>query len=96
MNISSSFSVENTPKEIRKMVNKIKRNAPGEVKFCYEAGVCGFTLQRRIEALRCKCRVIDPSLTPHKRGEKEKTDHWDVRKLLGLFMVDMLAEVYKT
>jgi transposase len=65
-------------------------------KFCYEAGVCGFTLQRRIEALGCKCRVIDPSLTPHKRGEKEKTDHWDVRKLLGLFMVDMLAEVYKT
>lgn len=78
------------------MVNKIKRNAPGELKFCYEAGVCGFTLQRRIEALGCKCSVIDPSLTPHKRGEKEKTDHWDVRKLLGLFMVDMLAEVYKT
>jgi hypothetical protein len=36
------FSVPNTPSEIRKMVTKIKRNAPGEVKFCYEAGVCGF------------------------------------------------------
>ena len=32
------FSIKNTPAEIRKMVRKIKRNAPGEVKFCYEAG----------------------------------------------------------
>ena len=45
------FSVKNAPTEIRKMVRNIKGNAPGKVKFCYEAGVCGFTLQRRIEAL---------------------------------------------
>ncbi|MHC4462300.1 MAG: hypothetical protein ACYS30_12845, partial [Planctomycetota bacterium] len=54
------FSVKNTPAEIRKMVRKIKRNAPGKVQFCYEAGVCGFTLQRRIEALGCTCCVIAP------------------------------------
>jgi len=35
------FSVKNAPAEIRKVVRGIKRNAPGEVKFCYEAGVCG-------------------------------------------------------
>jgi transposase len=88
------FSVKNTPSEIRKMVRKIKRNAPGEVKFCYEAGVCGFTLQRRIEALGCKCSVIAPSLTPRKPGERKKTDRRDAKKLLGLFMSDMLTEVY--
>jgi transposase len=88
------FSVKNTPSEIRKMVRKIKKNAPGEVKFCYEAGICGFTLQRRIEALNCKCSVIAPSLTPRKPGERKKTDRRDAKKLLGLFMADMLTEVY--
>jgi transposase len=88
------FSVKNTPTEIRKMVRKIKRNAPGKVKFCYEAGVCGFTLQRRIEALGCTCSVIAPSLIPRKPGERKKTDHRDAKKVLGLFMADMLTEVY--
>jgi transposase len=88
------FSVKNTAPEIRKMVRKIKKNAPGEVKFCYEAGICGFTLQRRIEALNCKCSVIAPSLTPRKPGERKKTDRRDAKKLLGLFMADMLTEVY--
>jgi len=88
------FSVKNTPAEIRKMVRRIKRNAPGEVKFCYEAGVCGFTLQRRIEALGCKCSVIAPSLVPRKLGERKKTNRRDAKKLLGLFMADMLTEVY--
>ena len=88
------FSVRNTPTEIRKMVGKIKRTAPGKVKFCYEAGVCGFTLQRRIEALECKCSVIAPSLIPRKPGERKKTDRRDAKKLLGLFMAEMLTEVY--
>ena len=88
------FSVKNTPAEIRKMVRKIKRNAPGKVQFCYEAGVCGFTLQQRIESLECKCSVIAPSLTPRKPGERKKTDRRDAKKLLGLFMADMLTEVF--
>jgi len=87
------FSVKNAPAEIRKMVRKIKRNAPGEVNFCYEAGVCGFTLQRRIEVLGCTCSVIAPSMTPRKPGERRKTDRRDAKKLLGLFMADMLTEV---
>ena len=92
--LSTEFSVKNTPAEIRKMVRRIKKNAPGEVKFCYEAGVCGFTLQRRIEALGCTCSVIAPSLTPRKPGERKKTDRRDAKKVLGLFMADMLTEVY--
>ena len=52
------------------------------------------TLQRRIEALGCTCSVIAPSLTPRKPGERRKTDRRDAKKLLGLFMADMLTEVY--
>ena len=54
------FTVRNTPAEIRKLVTRVGKQAPGEVRFCYEAGVCGFTLKRRIEALGCSCNVIAP------------------------------------
>src|SRR4030043_584 len=88
------FAITNTVRDIRKMVNKIKKQAPGRVEFCYEAGVCGFTLKRRIEQLGCRCSVIAPSLVPRKPGERVKTDRRDAKKLLGMFMADMLTEVY--
>jgi hypothetical protein len=36
-----------------KMVKRILKKAPGEVRFCCEAGVCGFDLKRRIESFGC-------------------------------------------
>ncbi len=88
------FAVRNTARDIKKMVSKIKKQAPGEVLFCYEAGVCGFTLKRRIEALGCKCKVIAPSLTPQKPGERIKTDRRDAVKLLAMFKAGLLTEVH--
>jgi hypothetical protein len=44
--------VKNTARDIKKLVNKIKKQAPAHVKFCYEAGICGFTLKRRIRSSR--------------------------------------------
>ncbi len=76
------------------MVNKIKKHAPADVAFCYEAGVCGFTLKRRIEALGCKCVVIAPSPTPQKPGDRIKTDRRDAKKLLAMFKAGLLTEVY--
>jgi len=61
------FTVKNTAKDIEKMVRKIQRKAPGEVRFCYEAGVCGFTLKQQIEAAGSPCIVIAPSLVPRKQ-----------------------------
>jgi len=87
------FTVKNTPKDIQKMVKKIQRKAPGEVQFCYEAGVCGFTLKRRIEAAGSRCQVIAPSLVPRKKGERIKTDRRDARKLLGQFLAGQLTAV---
>jgi transposase len=89
-----SLTVRNTSCEISKLVRKIVKKAPGEVRFCYEAGVCGFTLRRRIEALGCQCAVIAPSLTPVKPGERIKTDRRDAVKLLALSKSDLLTEVY--
>lgn len=88
------FVVKNNAREIKKMVNKIKKQAPADIEFCYEAGVCGFTLKRRIEALGCKCEVIAPSLTPIKPGDHIKTDRRDALKLLMMFKAGLLTEVH--
>jgi transposase len=88
------FTVENNLRDIKKMVNKIKKQAPGEIEFCYEAGVCGFALKRRIEQLGCRCCVIAPSLVPRKPGERVKTDRRDAKKLLGMFKAGLLTEVH--
>ena len=88
------FVVKNTAAEIKKMVKKIKKKASGQVEFCYEAGVCGFTLKRRIEAQSCRCMVIAPSLTPIKPGDRIKTDRRDALKLLAMFKAGLLTEVH--
>ena len=88
------FTIKNTASEIRKMVKKIKKQTSGKIKFCYEAGVCGFSLQRRIESLGCDCSVIAPSLIPIKPGERIKTDRRDAKKLLSMFMAGLLTDVY--
>ena len=89
-----SLTVKNSSNEISKMVRKILKRAPGEVQFCYEAGVCGFDLKRKIESSGCKCAVIAPSLTPVKPGERIKTDRRDALKLLSMFMAGLLTEVH--
>ena len=88
------FTVKNTVTDIKKMVRKIQRKAPGAVRFCYEAGVCGFTLKQQIEAAGSPCMVIAPSLVPRKKGDRIKTDRRDARKLLGQFIAGQLTEVY--
>jgi len=87
------FTINNTVRDISKMVKKIIKNAPGKVEFCYEAGVCGFTLKRRIEQFGCHCSVIAPSLVPIKPGERVKTDRRDARKLLMMSKAGLLTEV---
>jgi len=88
------FTINNIVRDIKKMVNKIKKQAPGKVEFCYEAGVCGFTLKRRIEQFGCRCSVIAPSLVPRKPGERVKTDRKDAKKLLMMLKAGLLTEVH--
>jgi len=88
------WKVPNREQDIRRMVKKIRKRAPGEIEFCYEAGPCGFALQRRLEALGVKCRVIAPSLIPRKSGERIKTDRRDACRLLEYQRAGLLTEVH--
>jgi transposase len=79
---------------VRRMVRKVMRQAPGEVRFCYEAGPCGYALQRWIEEEGPVCVVVAPSLIPRKRGDRIKTDRRDARKLAELDRAGLLTEVH--
>ena len=79
---------------VRRMVRKVQGQAPGEVRMCYEAGPCGYALQRWIQDARVGCVVVAPSLIPRKPGDRIKTDRRDARKLAELFRAGLLTEVH--
>jgi transposase len=79
---------------VRRMVKKVLRQAPAGVRFCYEAGPCGYALQRWIREEGAACVVVAPSLIPRKRGERIKTDRRDARKLAELDRAGLLTEVH--
>jgi transposase len=88
------WEIPNEKGAVRRMVRKIEREAPGEVRFCYEAGPCGYALQRQItDAGEASCMVVAPSLVPRKPGERIKTDRRDARKLAELFRAGLLTQV---
>jgi transposase len=63
------------------------------VRVCYEAGPCGYALQRQLTKGRVSCVVIAPALMPRKPGDRVKTDKRDARKLAELFRAGLLTEV---
>jgi hypothetical protein len=71
-----TWTVPNEPNAIRRLVRKLEREAPGPVHACYEAGPCGYTLQRQMTTTRVRCEVIAPVLVPRKPGERVKTASW--------------------
>ena len=89
------WQVANEPAAIRRLAKKLAREAPGEVRCCYEAGPCGYALQRELEAADgIICEVVAPSLIPVKPGERIKTDRRDARKLAELQRADLLTVVH--
>src|SRR5262245_13522379 len=88
------FTIANNERAIRKLTRRLKRTARDrEVRACYEAGTCGYTLQRRMEADGVICEVIAPSLIPTKPGDRFKTDRRDALKLAELNRAGVLTTV---
>jgi transposase len=89
------WQVANEPAAIRRLAKRLVREAPGEVRCCYEAGPCGYVLQRELEAAGgVVCEVIAPGLIPIKPGERIKTDRRDARKLAVSLRADDLTAVH--
>lgn len=92
--VAGTWQIKHTEKDVQKMVTKIVKEAPGPVEFCYEAGPCGYALQRNIQKLKARCIVVAPSLIPVKAGDRVKTDRRDAKKLALYLRKGLLTEVH--
>jgi transposase len=88
------WELPNQVGEVRRLVRKLRREAGSEVICAYEAGPCGYALQRQLREEGVNCQVVAPSLIPRKPGERIKTDRRDARKLAELFRAGLLTEVH--
>jgi transposase len=88
-----SWKVANEAQAVRRMVKKLEREAPGDVRVFYEAGPCGYALQRQLTTARVQCEVIAPALMPRKPGERVKTNRRDGCKLVELGRAGLLTAV---
>jgi len=71
--------IPNQPEAVRRLV---KRLGPADqLRACYEAGPCGYTLYWQLAELGVACQVVAPTLVPVKAGDRVKTDRRDAARL---------------
>jgi len=87
-------TIPHEARAVSRLARKLKREAPGEISCAYEAGPCGYGLQRDLQEQGLKCQVIAPSLIPRKPGDRIKTDRRDARMLAELHEGGLLTEVH--
>jgi transposase len=85
--------IANTPAAVLKVVKKLAGRY-GKLFFCYEAGPCGYGLQRQLASLGYDCAVIAPSHTPTKRGIRVKNDRRDALELARLHRTGDLTPIW--
>ena len=77
---------------ILRFVERLRREGP--VQCCYEAGPCGFELQRALTSQAIPCDVIAPSLIPRRPGDRIKTDRRDAGQLAMLYRAGALTAIH--
>jgi hypothetical protein len=65
--------IANTAAALDRLVRKLDREGV-RLRFCYEAGPCGYGIQRHLSAHGHECVVVAPSLIPKRPGDRVKTD----------------------
>jgi transposase len=77
---------------ILRFVARVQRQGP--ITCCYEAGPCGFDLQRALTAHHVPCEVIAPALIPRRPGDRIKTDRRDAGQLAVLYRAGALTAIH--
>ena len=77
---------------ILRFVERVRRQGP--VACCYEAGPCGFELQRALSAHGVACELIAPALIPRRAGDRVKTDRRDAGQLAVLYRAGALTAIH--
>jgi len=77
---------------ILRFVERLRRQ--GAVRCCYEAGPCGFELQRALTSRGIPCDIIAPALIPRRPGDRIKTDRRDASQLAVLYRAGALTAIH--
>ena len=77
---------------ILRFVERLQRQ--GAVACCYEAGPCGFELQRTLSRRGIRCDLIAPALIPRRSGDRIKTDRRDAEHLAVLYRAGALTAIH--
>jgi len=85
--------IAHSPDALTALAVKLARGGNG-LRFCYEAGPCGYGIQRSLAAAGHECVVVAPSLIPRKPGERIKTDRRDAINLAKLHRAGELTPVW--
>jgi transposase len=73
------FEIRNEPELVRRFFKKLKKQ--GDLRCCYEAGPCGYTLRRQLKKMDITCDVIAPTLMHKGPGHRIKNDRRDAQFL---------------
>jgi len=85
--------IANTPTALDRVMRKLGREGV-RLRFCYEAGPCGYGIQRQLSAAGHECVVVAPSLIPKRAGDRVKTDRRDAASLARLHRAGELTAVW--
>ena len=85
--------IANTPAALTKLLGKLGGRGV-ELHICYEAGPCGYGIQRQVTAAGHSCAVVALSLIPRRPGDRIKTDRRDAVKLARLHRAGELTPVW--
>jgi transposase len=85
--------IANTAAALERLVRKLGGDGT-TLRFCYEAGPCGYGIQRQLSAHGHECVVVAPSLIPRRAGDRVKTDRRDAASLARLHRAGELTAVW--
>jgi transposase len=84
----------NTGAALEKLVKRLRQAGSGPLKFCYEAGPCGYGVHRTLSRMGEDCMVVAPSMIPRKSGSRQKNDKRDAASLAVLHRGGLLTAVW--
>ena len=85
--------VPNDEAALDRLVAKLGKDGR-RLRFCYEAGPCGYGVHRHLAKRGQECVVVAPSQIPRKPGDRVKTDRRDAVMLASLHRAGQLTPVW--
>jgi transposase len=86
-----TVTLPNEPGRLRQHFGRLRKE--GELRACYEAGSCGYEIQRLLASMGIACEVVAPGLIPVRTGDRVKTDRRDAEKLARLHRAGELTSI---